>query len=65
MSTFEQMAYRRVVDSYYNRARKLNHKNKIPRLCAQNYVLNQNHASEAKLKNRLLDEIELERKEII
>ena len=44
------MAYRRVVYGYYNRERKLNHKNEIPGLCAQNNILNQNHASEAKLK---------------
>ena len=50
MSIFKQMAYRRMVYDYYNRARKLNHKNEIPRLCAQNNTLNQNHASEAKLK---------------
>ena len=43
---------------------KLNHKNEIPRLCSQNNILNQNYVSEAKL-NRLLDEIELKRKEII
>ena len=35
---------------YYNRARKLKHKNEKPRLCAQNNIFNQNHASKAKLK---------------
>ena len=39
-----------MVYGYYNRARKLNHKNEIPRLCTQNNILNQNHADEVKLK---------------
>ena len=44
------MGYRRMVYGYYNRARKLNHKNEVPRPCAENNILNQKHASEAKLK---------------
>ena len=39
-----------MVHSYYNRARKLTHKNEFPRLCARNNILDQNHASTAKLK---------------
>ena len=39
-----------MVYAYYNQVRKLNHKNEIPRLCAQNNIFNQNHASEAKLE---------------
>ena len=51
MSIFKQlMAYRKMVYAYYNRARKLNHKNENPRFCARNNILNQNYASEAKFK---------------
>ena len=39
-----------VVHGCYNRARKHNYNNEKPRLCARNNILNQNHASTAKLK---------------
>ena len=55
-----------MVYGYYNQARKLNHKNENPRLCARNSILNQNCASEAKYKLKpVIDEIELRWKEII
>ena len=53
------MAYRRIVYGYYNRARKVNHKNKNPSHCAQHNILNRNYASKGKLK-QLLSEVDLE-----
>ena len=39
-----------MVHGHYNRARKHNHENENPKLCARNNILNQNHAIAAELK---------------
>ena len=48
-----------MVYSYYNRVRKVNHKNENPSLCARYNILNLKYASKGKLK-QLLDEIDVE-----